>query len=392
MVLLTIVKFLLFALAVAANAYFVLCMVAAFRFFSKIGPKQSPLEVPVTILIPIRGAEFEGYENYASFCRQSHPRYQIVFGVQDPYDTELSTLQRLAADFPGKDITVHISAETIGNNSKVNNLQNMLSAAKYEHIVIVDSDIRVGPDYLSSIVADLCEPGVGLVTCLYRGRACDLPSRLEAIGITSEFAPGVLSARLLEGIKFALGATMAMTRSVLQEIGGMHAIADYLADDFMLGHLISKAGYECRLSHCIVETVLAPTGVSDMIRHQIRWARGIRVCRPLGYLGMIITYGTALALLFVAAAHASMGSLILLAATLVMRLVMAWHVGVHCLKDRVLKKSLWLIPFRDVLSFLIWCIGLVGRRVEWRGEVYRLVGDGKLQPDARTSRKLRPAG
>jgi len=198
------------------------------------------------------------------------------------------------------------------------------------------------------------------------------------VGITAEFAAGVLMAWMLEGVKFALGSTMATTRARLEAIGGFRALADYLADDFMLGNLIERDGYEVRLSHHVVETAMQPAGFSGMMRHQMRWARSTRISRPMGYLGLILTYGTALALLNVAVDRASMTSLMLFGSTLVIRLAMGWAIGVHWLGDSILKKHFWLVPVRDLLSFLIWCMSWVGKRVEWRGRLFEVARDGRM--------------
>lgn len=369
------------AFTLAAIAYYVICLYAATKFFSRSPVNRSSGLLPVTILIPLYGADFEAYDNYASFCRQDYPEYQIVFGVRDSRDPSIPIVRQLIADFPDRDIELVICADTMGKNPKVSNLQNMLAWAKHEQIVIVDSDIRVGEDYLRHIIPPLGDERVGLVTCLYRAaKAPNWASRLEAIGITAEFAPGVLVARQLEGMAFALGATMATTRRKLESIGGLHAIADYLSDDFMLGNLMSKAGYQVRLSRYVVQTVLAPVSFFSMMKHQIRWARGTRICRPMGYLGLILTYGTALALLNVILDRGSMLSLLLLSSTLAVRLTMGWRVGVRWLGDDILRKYIWLLPVRDILSFLIWCVSLVGKKVEWRGEIFEILEDGRVVP------------
>ena len=187
--------------------------------------------------------EICAYESYAALCCQDYADYQLVFGVCDPCDTAIPIVRQLMTNFPERDIALVVCADTFGTNPKVSNLHNMLRCVKYEQIVIVDSDIRVGRDYLRTIIPWLNDTRVGLVTCLYRAaQAPDLATRLEAIGITAEFAPGVLSAWLLEGMHFALGSTMATTKTVLKAIGGLQAIGDHLADDFMLGYLIAKAG------------------------------------------------------------------------------------------------------------------------------------------------------
>jgi ceramide glucosyltransferase len=263
----------------------------------------------------------------------------------------------------------------------VNNLQNMLGRAKYGLLVLVDSDIRVGPEYLGRIASEVCAGDTGLVTCLYRaGEAPGFAARLEAVGITGEFAPGVLVAEMTGGASFAFGATIALKRDTLEAIGGFQAIADYLADDYMLGNLAHRAGHAVRLSSCVVETVLAPTDIGAFLLHQIRWARGIRACRPLGHTGLIITNAIVVGLLYTLTCGLSAASILLFAVAAAARMAAAWTVGVWCLGDRLLANSLWLVPVRDFFSFFIWCMALAGKKVEWRGKRYRIAGDGKLAP------------
>lgn len=374
-----VIKVILIGFTLAANAYYLLSVVAAFRFFSSRKGNEAGKSLPVSIMIPLHGADFNAYDNYARFCRQDYPQYQIVFGVRDAQDSSVPIVKQLIANFPDQDITLSIRDETIGTNRKVSNLHNMLEHVKYEQILIVDSDIRVSRDYLSSVLAPLADERVGLVTCLYRAAETpDFASKLEAVGITAEFAPGVLMAWMLEGVKFALGSTMATTRTRLDAIGGFHAVADYLADDFMLGNLIEKDGFEVRLSDHVVETAMQPAGFMGMMRHQMRWARSTRISRPMGYLGLLLTYGTALALLTVAIDRASTLSLVLLGVTLVVRLTMGWLIGVHWLRDEILKKLFWLVPVRDLLSFGIWCLSWVGKKVEWRGRLFEVARDGRM--------------
>jgi ceramide glucosyltransferase len=373
------IKVILIGGILAANAYYLLAIIAGFRFFTRQKESGPGDLLPVSILIPLHGADFKAYQNYAGLCRQNYPEYQIVFGVRDSRDSSIPIVEKLIADFPDRDIALVISDKVIGQNLKVSNLENMLARVKHEQIVVVDSDIRVDHDYLRTVLVPLSDPRVGLVTCLYRAAETpDFAAKLEAVGITAEFAAGVLMARMLEGVKFALGSTMATTRTRLEAIGGFHALADYLADDFMLGNLIAGAGYEVRLSQHVVETAMQPAGLRAMMRHQMRWARSTRISRPMGYLGLILTHGTALALLNVVVDLASTSSVALLAATLAIRLAMGWLIGVHWLGDRILMKYFWLVPVRDLMSFLIWCLSWVGTTVEWRGRLFEVAPDGKM--------------
>ncbi len=373
------IKLVLVGCTLAANAYYLLSIIAGYRFFSTRKPAEQGDPLPVSIMIPLHGADFEAYENYAGFCRQDYPEYQIVFGVRDARDSSVPIVEELIRNFPDRDIALVISDSTIGHNLKVSNLQNMLARVKHERLVIVDSDIRVRGDYLRKVLSPLSDPRVGLVTCLYRAAETpDFAAKLEAVGITAEFAAGVLMAWMLEGVKFALGSTMATTRTRLEAIGGFYALADYLADDFMLGNLIDKDGHKVRLSHHVVDTAMQPSGFRGMMRHQMRWARSTRISRPMGYLGLILTYGTAVALLNIAVDRGSTFSIALLVTTLAVRLTMAWLIGVHWLGDKILRKYFWLVPVRDLLSFLIWSLSWVGKRVEWRGRLFEVARDGKM--------------
>ena len=370
---------LLTLLCLGSICYYHACLAAARRFFARPPVKRLSQFPPVSILIPLSGKDFEAYENYASFCRQDYPDFQIVFGVNGEDDSSIPVIRQLIADFPEKDITLVIDPGAIGTNPKVNNLQNMLGKARHQVLVLVDSDIRVGAGYLKAIVSELVGERIGMITCLYRaGKAPGLAAKIEAVGITTEFAPGVLVAWLIEGISFALGATIATTKENLQAIGGFQAIADYLADDFVLGKLMSQAGFEVRLSSQIVEIMLPPTTLKSMLKHQIRWARGIRACRPWGHLGALVTHGTTLALLLVLADHGSALSLTIAAGTLLSRLAVVYSVAICRLGDSLLLRNLWLVPLRDLLGFIFWCLGQVGKTVEWRERVFKLTDDGKM--------------
>lgn len=376
------VQLLLLCAAIASLVYYAVCAVVAKRFFSRPSPGGRPPECPpVSLMIPLCGADFRAYDCYAAFCRQDYPVFQILFGVRDSLDTSVAVVEKLKADFPAVDIQLVVDSTSIGVNPKVDNLHNMAARARYDLFVLVDSDIRVGPDYLSKIAAELADERAGMVTCLYRaGAAPNLAARIEAVGITGEFAPGVLVADAFGGIRFAFGATIATTRENLCSIGGLEAVADYLADDYMLGNLIWRSGRKVVLSRYVVETMLQPMTFRTMLKHQVRWARGIRACQPAGHTGSVVTYGTALALLYVLASGASAGSLLLLAAAAAARIATGWYVGVRCMGDEISGRNLLLMPVRDLFSFGVWCLSLAGKRVEWRGKVFRIVERGKMKP------------
>jgi ceramide glucosyltransferase len=384
----------LFGILTAASVcYYLVSIIAAERFFGRSAtPKPAsvasgnpitdirrPPPRPVSVLIPLYGADFRAYQNYASLCGQDYPEFELVFGVPDPRDSSVEVITRLQSDFPAIPIRLVVSSGEIGPNPKVNSLNNMLPQARHETILMLDSDIRVGPDFLRTICEEFPPDDRGLLTCLYRaGEAPGIPSKLEAVGISSEFAPGVLVAQMGGGISFAFGAAIAVSRKTIESIGGLAAIAPYLADDYMMGNLVRKAGLPVRLSRYVVETVLSNLSLSGFIRHQVRWARGIRACAPWGHTGSLVANGTALSFTYLLLSGFSGFGVFVFASVIALRLWMAWMVGVRRLGDRILKKNLLLVPVRDFFSLFFWSAALFGKRVEWRGRVFRLEKDGRI--------------
>ncbi len=375
---LTIIHFLLLILCISAVLFYCYGIYAAFAFFHHPHPLQLNFHPPVTILKPICGKDDETYNNLVSFCQQKYPNYQIIFCVRDPIDCGIPVVKQIIHEFPELDIELVVCEDIIGTNPKVSNLANAVTKAKHEILVIADSDIRVGIEYLQRVIQPLEDKSVGVVTCLYRSLAKGWASILEAVGTATDFHAGVLISNQIEGIKFAFGSTIVIRKQVLDEIGGFGAIADYLADDFQLGYLPTQAGSMVVLSDYIVDHVLASSTIADSIQRQIRWARCIRVSRPWGYLGLIFTYGTVTSLLLLIATGGSTIGCAVFAITWVMRLVMGWVVGVIYLQDFGVQKFFWIVPVRDVIGFLIWCYSLFGSTIEWRGRRFRLIKGGKL--------------
>jgi len=351
---------------------------AAHDLFSRKGDSAEDFVPPISILKPLRGVDSFAYENLASFCRQDYPNFQIVFGTLDPNDPALEVARQIQKDFPHIDIRIVTNRRQIGSNLKVSNLANMQGHAIYPLLLISDSDIRVGPDYLRKITRHLSDPGVGVVTCLYRSLAPGWAAALEGLGISTEFHAGVLTARKLEGMRFALGSTILMRREVLDAIGGFAAVADYLGDDFLLGNLPARAGYSVVLSEYVVDHVLDTASLADLLLHQTRWGRSTRASRPWGYLGLIFTHGTATSLLFLLATRGMAIGWWVLGVTLCVRMAMAWIIGIKYLKDPVAVRLLWLVPVRDVMSFLFWICSFVGNTIEWRGQRFKLAEGGRL--------------
>ncbi len=372
--------FLLLVPCVTSIAFYLLSIHAASRFFSgrsRPGPEFLPL---VSILKSLCGLDRETYENLASFCRQDYPRFQLLLGVHDERDPVIPVLRRLALDFPRVDIQIIPCGRALGANPKVNNLLQMQEKADHPFLLVCDSDVRVEMDYLRRVVRPMADPAVGAVTCMCRSMSKGWAGALEALHGATEFCPGVLTANRLEGMKFGLGAAILVRREALQRIGGFTSIADYLADDYLLGNKIAKAGYAVRLSDVVVEHDLSLRGLRALFQRQIRWNRGIRVCRPWGYRGLLFTYGVPMSLALLFAGGGSAFAWGMLGAVWIARLAMAHLVGAGHLHDRAARKFLWLVPLQDLFSFGLWLSGLFGVRISWRGHSYRLTKAGKLIP------------
>ncbi len=329
---------------------------------------------PVCILKPLKGTDPDMYESFRSHCLQDYPEYEIIFGVSDAGDPATESVKQLQREFPGRRILCVVCPEILGANVKVSNLAQMLNASKYDHLIINDSDIRVERDYLRRAMAPLADKSVGMVTCLYRGvPAPTLGSRLEALGISTDFCASVLAARQLEGcIRFGLGSTLAFRRADLQRIGGFESFVDFLADDYELGRRIADLDLRIVLSDVVVETHLPAYDRRGFLAHQLRWARGVRDARPGGYIGLVSTFGLMWALLAVIAAHGAPWSWGVFGGTILFRVVAALVVGKSVLGDANLVKTLWLLLVRDLVAVAVWIASFAGHTVTWRGDRFEL--------------------
>jgi ceramide glucosyltransferase len=367
---------------ISSLAYYALCLWSAAKFLNqrKAADKSVRPTPPVSILKPLRGTDPEMYESFRSHCLQDYPAYEIIFGVSDANDPAIQLVEQLKSEFPQGKVRLIICAENLGANTKVSNLAQMVRETRYEHLIVNDSDIRVEPDYLRRVLASLTDPNIGLVTCLYRGVAnSTMGSRLESIGISTDFSAGVLVAQDLErGIRFGLGSTLAFRRRDLKAIGGFESIVDYLADDYQLGSRIAGLGLKVQLSDVIVETFLPRYTLSAFVTHQLRWARTVRDSRFWGYVGLGITFGLPWAALTLILARGAAWAWALLACTAAMRTAVAVAVGKLVLHDRKILRSLALIPLRDMVALLVWIVSFAGHKIAWRGDRFRLE-NGKLK-------------
>jgi ceramide glucosyltransferase len=360
--------------AMAPLAYYVTAIIAAARFFHRERSRSLPSYTPpVSLLKPVKGVDFASYENFSSFCHQDYPEYEILFAVNDDSDPAVPLIRRLATEFPARQIRLITGAAQIGANKKVNNLIALAREARHHILVLTDGDVRVGSNYLREVVAPFADAKTGAVTSFYRGIAQkSLGAELEAIGASSDFFAGVLVAEWKEGMTFALGASIGTSKQWVSKIGGFEAIADMHSDDYELGHRIAKAGGEVLLSREPVWTMYPAQTARGFWNHQVRWARTVRLCRPVSYLGLIFTHGLPWVVLAAVAAPAKWIAAAYLFAYLILRLVMAWTVGIWGVGDDVLRRKLWLVPLRDAIYFAVWLASFASNRISWGGEQFTM--------------------
>lgn len=358
--------------------YGLLTLICGRRFFGR-APQESGQLPPVTILKPVKGVDAESFENFASFCRQDYPDWQIVFAAASADDPAVPVVERLMAEFPLVDIDLVIDGRIYGPNYKVCNLINAFPRARHDIVIVCDSDIRVGPRYLREVAAPFSDPAVGLVTSLYRSpRVRNIPTALESMGFTSEMIPNVMAALCLEGLTFALGASMAVRREALERIGGFEALVDYLADDYQLGNMVHRAGYRLELSGYYVESVMRRESLTGILSRQLRWARTMRCSRPGGYLASGITQPVPAGLLALLVSGFSAAGWTAACLLGISRLLCGVVFSRMFVRDGLFPRYLWLLPLRDLLAFATWALSFLGNRVVWRSHVFRVLPGGKI--------------
>jgi ceramide glucosyltransferase len=378
-------------LAWAGVGYYLLALWSARAFVHSLRRPRPAYTPAVSLLKPVRGLDHEMYSAFASHCRQEYAgEVEILFGVSSLADPALIAVRQLQEEFPDQAIRIIECPELLGANGKVSNLVQMLPHARHPYVIVNDSDIVVSPHYLSRIMSGFApspehKRPVGMVTAPYRGRAHGKPrkeptvgSRMEALGISTDFLPGVLTARRIEGgIHFGLGSTLAVSREALDRIGGFAPLVDYLADDYELGARIAAAGFDIELSPEVVETWVPPYDAAGFLEHQLRWARSTRDSRRWGYTGLIFTFGLPWAFLNLIATGLSLEGIALFVLALLVRIALALVVGVGILGDtQVLRDLLLLLP-RDLIALVLWAWSFAGDTVTWRGERF-LLKRGKL--------------
>jgi ceramide glucosyltransferase len=373
-------------LTLSGLAYMLLALWGA-RDFGRSARTPTGFSPEVTILKPVKGIDPRMYAGFVSHCRQIYPgTFEILFGVGTLSDPAVAEIERLRAEYPDVAIRLVECSQRLGTSGKVSNLVQMIAAGTYEHIVINDSDIAVSPDYLSRVISGFADPAVGMITAPYLGRTAasgeglTVWSKLEALGIATDFMPGVLTARKLEGgLRFGLGSTLAMTRAALAKAGGFEPLVEYLADDYEVGARIAAAGYRVELCPVVVETTVPGYDLKGYWDHQMRWSRSTRDSRKMGYIGLGVTYVIPWALATMVASGFALWSFTLMSIVLLARVAVALAVGVGLLRDGQVLRDLWLLPLRDLTGLIFWAWSFAGDTVVWRGETFRL-RDGRIEP------------
>jgi ceramide glucosyltransferase len=351
-----------------------------FRALRKKLPLSTSFAPPVSILKPVRGVDRDAYENFVSFCRLDYPEYEVLFAVADAQDPVIPLCDKLRREFPQRAIRVIVGVEQLGISPKMNNLVRLVREARYDLLVVNDSDVRVEGDYLRDAVAPFADAKVGCVTAFFRsltdgGFAADI----DAVGVPTDAAASTLVARQLGGIDFALGWTMATTKERLAEIGGFESMVNHHSDDFTLGNEIAKRGFRVELMRKPVWMVFPKEKLRDFLSHELRWSIMLRSIRPAGYLALAMTFGFPWAVLVALVVPSSAVAALYFLAYLVLRLAVAWTIGVWGLADPVVRKKLWLVPVRDALNFCVYVASFFSSTVHWRGSTYTVQG-GSLVP------------
>ncbi len=376
----------LFLLLIAASwLYWLVAWWMVRVFFGSRPDLNSGFAPPVSILKPIRGLDAQAYQNFASYCQQSYPDFELLFGVADSDDPAVSIVKQLQKDFANCNIR-WVLCPTIGSNRKASILHHLATQARHEVLVINDSDIRVTPDYLRRVVAPLANEHTGLVTCPYRAEVpLSLAAQLEALHIGVAFLPSVVVANRLLNFQFAMGSTVVVRRRDLARLGGFEPIANHLADDYQLGARVASLGLQVHLSDYIVSTILGTTTFREQWHRELRWARCARVSRSWEYPGLLLTFPVPLSLTFLLISGFAPLGWQVLAVSLLLRWLVAWCVTAYT-GDWETRQSLLWLPVRDILSVLVWCAGALGRHVVWRGERFILRADGRMEPHPPTAR------
>lgn len=384
-----LIEYALLFIAAIPFVYYLLAIYSSLRFFQgsrAAGPRED-YTPPVSNLKPVRGLDPEAFENFASFCNQNYPEYELLFCTNDETDPAVPVIQKLIREFPERKIRLLFSAGNTAINDKVAKLALMTDQARYEHLVINDSDVRVTPDYLRKVVAPLRDPKVGGVTCFYVSlEDKTLSEKCQTIGMISDFYAGLLVSWNLHGVRFALGPTMVTTKDRVRDFGGFRVLENRPGDDLLLGRLIAQQGFELILLPYAIQTVPDYQGMSELLAKRTRWMTVMRKMRPWGHLGLLFTWGLPWSILAVAVRHTAGVVVSYVGSYLLCRVAMAWAIGIYGLKQRGLWKNLHLIPVWDAMAFWIWLVSFTRKSILWRQVEHPLEGSNLLSPEQNSVR------
>ncbi|HVW85249.1 MAG TPA: bacteriohopanetetrol glucosamine biosynthesis glycosyltransferase HpnI [Bryobacteraceae bacterium] len=366
----------LLALLTGSIVYCVLAMIGAWRYRQSGAPKLASFP-PVSVLRPMSGAEDNTEANLRSVFEQRYPDFEVLLSVHEDSDPAIHVARQVMAAFPQIPSRLVIAGPSPLPNAKVWSLRALMKEARHENVVMTDSDISLQPGCLGTVISELSQPGVGLVTCPYR--AVGGPrfwSRVESLGLNTDFLAGMLTQRMLNGMDFAIGCTIATRRAELAAIGGLEHLQRYLAEDFMMGHLVHRHGKQVILSRSVIGHHIGNDRFLKNWKHRLRWARSTRRSRPMGYIGEIFTKPTALGLLTAVAAGGAWGFLLV---ALLFRAGVAWATAVTILHDPLMKRYWWLMPVEDLSGFATWVLGFFGKSIVWRGRKLVVARDGSFE-------------
>ena len=374
--------YIILSVAAIPVVYYLLVIYSTIEFFSsaeKETEHQAEFTPPVSCLKPVRGLDVQAYENFASFCRQDYPQYEVLFCV-DENDPAVEVVKKLMADFPDRQIRLLYGSCRDAINDKVARLVRLVDEASYDFMVIADADVRVEPGYLRAVIAPFRNPKVGGATCLYVStKQTSLIQSLHAVGMSSDFFAGIMVAWKLDGVKFAFGQTIVARRQSIESFGGYRVLENRPADDLLVGRLIAEQGYEMKLLPHTVEAVADFGSMRDLLNKRVRWMTVMRGMRPWGHLGLIFTWGLPWSLLAIATHPTASVALAYLGTYLALRVLMTWLIGIRGMKETALWGKMALIPLWDAMAFLIWLISFGRRTIRWRGIDY-YIQKGMLVP------------
>lgn len=351
--------------------YSLLSVIAAARFLAVPKPAVSDKREPISVLKPLAGLDDGLEENLRSFFGQTYPDFELIFAVREPSDPCIPLVERLRSEFSAIPSRLIVTGEPPYPHAKVYSLSKMMEQARHDLVVMSDSDIRVTPDFLARVGAEFADGGTALATCPYRAIGGSFWSKVEAVGMNTTFWQGVLTARMLDGMKFAVGPTIVARKKAIDSIGGMPRLKDYIAEDFELGKIMAETGARVILSSYVIEHRIGSEGLAQNIHHRIRWGRTSRRSRPAGYVGQLFTYPLPLALLLYAIDPRWWPFVLI---TVAIRYASAWMTSQVVLGAPV---NIVLLPLEDILGFLFWLLGFFGDTITWRGRTYRLDREGR---------------